>query len=199
MTAAACTKEQYELEQEFQPLFDFLAQEKKDFSKVSVYKSSIYITNNETEAEKEYSVSFEKLPNNTSGIYSITENDQKTDYPVSLDDNGELTYPDAVPEAFDTAVFNLTFEKGFFQSLPISDYLAEHPETYLKDITYDLDDKSSYFSPIKKKYNLSDNATLFLRAKQLYGNNKNLIYNIRIIMEDKKQTFDFINTVSFQN
>ncbi|MFS9220161.1 hypothetical protein [Streptococcus sanguinis] len=46
------TKEQYELEKEFQPLFDFLAEEKKDLSNVKIYYSSIYITDRKTKVKR---------------------------------------------------------------------------------------------------------------------------------------------------
>jgi len=46
------TKEQYELEKEFQPLFDFLAEEKKGLSNVKIYYSSIYITDRKTKVKR---------------------------------------------------------------------------------------------------------------------------------------------------
>ena len=46
------TKEQYELEKEFQPLFDFLAEEKKGLSNVKIYYSPIYITDRKTKVKR---------------------------------------------------------------------------------------------------------------------------------------------------
>ena len=55
------TKEQYELEKEFQPLFDFLAEEEKDLSNVKIYNSSIYITDRKTKTTESRSIRFENL------------------------------------------------------------------------------------------------------------------------------------------
>ena len=46
------TKEQYELEKEFQPLFNFLAEEKKDLSNVKIYYNSLYITDRKTKVKR---------------------------------------------------------------------------------------------------------------------------------------------------
>lgn len=64
------TKEQYELEKEFQPLFDFLAEEEKDLSNVKLYSSKIFMM--DENANSKISSSVYLKPDNT-GEYAIEQ------------------------------------------------------------------------------------------------------------------------------
>ncbi|MEX2804328.1 hypothetical protein AB3329_04300 [Streptococcus sp. H31] len=207
MTAAACTKEpipdnrtkeQYELEQEFQPLFDFLAEEKKDFSNVRKYESTIIETDRKTSEDKKYSVGFDKLSNSRDGTYTITEDGEGTEYPVSITESSELSYSDSVPTEYNEEFFNLHLKKSFFEKLPISDYTAEHPETFIKSIRYDVN-KQNQFEKIKENYHFSEISKTSLRLKQHYDSDNNLIYTLTLVIHDDKQSFEMTNRISFKD
>ncbi|RFU49941.1 hypothetical protein, partial [Streptococcus chenjunshii] len=190
------TKEQYELEQEFQPLFDFLAQEKKDFSEVNKYETAIIETDRKTGRDKKYSVDFDKLPSSQEGTYTITENGRKTEYPVSINDSGELSYSASVPAEYNEDLFNLHLKKDFFEKLPISDYTAEHPETYLKDISYEVDSSIPFLKQLMKKYNISQDANLSLYLENYYT--QEMVYSIRIMIVDDNKILDLIYNITFK-
>ena len=73
------TKEQYELEKEFQPLFDFLAEEEKDLSNVKLYSSKIFMM--DENANSKISSSVYLKPDNT-GEYAIEQGGQTTEFLV---------------------------------------------------------------------------------------------------------------------
>ena len=51
------TKEQYEFEKTFEPMFEFLEKDKKEFTGLKLYKNSIYIESGN--AVKDYEVSLD--------------------------------------------------------------------------------------------------------------------------------------------
>ena len=206
MTAAACTKEpipdnrtkeQYELEQEFQPLFDFLAEEKKDFSKISKYKSTLFETERKTNIEKSYGVNFDKLIYSKDGTYTITEDGKAVEYLVSVNENNKLFYPSSVPIEYDDNLFNLHLEKDLFEKLPISDYTAEHPETYLKDISYEVDSSIPFLKQLMERYDINQNADISLYIENYYEGD-DMVYVIRISLVDDYKIFDIINKITFR-
>jgi hypothetical protein len=144
------TKEQYELEKEFQPLFNFLAEEKKDFSNVKLYSSKIFMI--DENANSKISRSVYLKPDNT-GEYVIEQGGQTTEFHVHYH-NRELQYDKEVPQEYDLEVLNLKLELKFFQELSIFDYMIKHPDTGMKRIDYNIVDASKYFNNLKEKYGL---------------------------------------------
>ena len=144
------TKEQYELEKEFQPLFDFLAEEKKDLSNVKLYSSKIFMM--DENADSKISRSVYLKPDNT-GEYVIEQGGQITEFLVHYN-NRELQYDKEIPQEYDLEVLNLKLESKFFQELSIFDYMTKHPGTGMKRIDYNIVDASKYFNNLKEKYGL---------------------------------------------
>lgn len=144
------TKEQYELEKEFQPLFDFLAEEKKDLSNVKLYSSKIFMM--AENADSKISRSVYLKPDNT-GEYVIEQGGQITEFLVQYN-NSELQYDKEVPQEYDLEVLNLKLESKFFQELSIFDYMTKHPGTGMKRIDYNIVGASKYFNNLKEKYGL---------------------------------------------
>ncbi|WP_260467406.1 hypothetical protein MFP29_09130 [Streptococcus sanguinis] len=144
------TKEQYELEKEFQPLFNFLAEEKKDFSNVKLYSSKIFMM--DENADSKISRSVYLKPDNT-GEYVIEQGGQTTEFLVHYN-NRKLQYNKEVPQEYDLEVFNLKLEPKFFQELSIFDYMTKYSGTGMKRIDYNIVDASKYFNNLKEKYGL---------------------------------------------
>ncbi|CEL89770.1 conserved lipoprotein of unknown function [Streptococcus sanguinis] len=159
------TKEQYELEKEFQPLFDFLAEEKKDFSNVKLYSSKIFMI--DENANSKISRIVYLKPDNT-GEYAIEQGGQITEFLVHYH-NRELQYNKEVPQEYDLDVLNLKLEPQFFKKLSIFDYMAKHPGTGMKRIDYDTVDTSKYFNNLKEKYGFkkdcSTNVDVMINSK----------------------------------
>ncbi|XTA64849.1 hypothetical protein J1C94_02870 [Streptococcus sanguinis] len=144
------TKEQYELEKEFQPLFDFLAEEEKDLSNVKLYSSKIFMM--DENANSKISSSVYLKPDNT-GEYAIEQGGQTTEFLVHYN-NRKLQYNKEVPQEYDLEVFNLKLEPKFFQELSIFDYMTKYSGTGMKRIDYNIVDASKYFNNLKEKYGL---------------------------------------------
>lgn len=110
------TKEQYELEKEFQPLFDFLAEEKKDLSNVKIYYSSIYITDRKTKTTESRSIRFENLGTEISGEYKIEDGKNVKRIPVTFQSD-KISYKNNVEESekYNIDIFNLQLTPKFFQ------------------------------------------------------------------------------------
>ena len=68
------TKEQYEFEKTFEPIFKFLEQEQKDFNGLEAYKSSVYIKNGDE--VRRYEIDLD-----------ITKADGKGDYRIQIGEN----------------------------------------------------------------------------------------------------------------
>lgn len=147
------TKEQYELEKEFQPLFDFLAEEEKDLSNVKIYNSSIYITDRKTKTTESRSIRFENLGTEISGEYKIEDGKNEKRIPVTFQ-SGKIIYKNNVEESekYNIDIFNLQLTSKFFSTLPISDFMANHPETYMKRIDHGVKDNYEFFNNLKKRY-----------------------------------------------
>ena len=147
------TKEQYELEKEFQPLFDFLAEEKKDLSNVKIYYSSINITDRKTKTTESRSIRFENLGTEISGEYKIEDGKNVKRIPVTFQSD-KISYKNNVEESekYNIDIFNLQLTPKFFSSLSISDYMPNHPETYMKRIDYSIKDNYKFLNHLKKRY-----------------------------------------------
>ena len=63
------TKEQYEFEKTFEPIFKFLEQDKKDFNGLKLYKNSIYIESGNV--VKDYKVFLNTSQSDIKGDYTI--------------------------------------------------------------------------------------------------------------------------------
>ena len=83
------TKEQYEFERTFEPIVKFLEQEKKDFTGLKAYISTVTIKSGDE--VKDYEVELDITQSDINGHYTITIGDNKETVPVTYS-NAKLNY-----------------------------------------------------------------------------------------------------------
>ena len=144
------TKEQYEFEKTFEPMFKFLEQEKKDFTGLKSYTSDVYIKN---QAEvKKYKVDLDINQADIKGDYTITLGEDKETVPVTYS-NGKLNYESEINPLFDEEILNLMVSRNYFASLDV-EKTFKSAETELSDIIYQSENQSELYKKIVEKYNL---------------------------------------------
>jgi hypothetical protein len=150
------TKEQYEFEKTFEPMFKFLEQEKKDFTGLKSYTSDVYIKN---QAEvKKYKVDLDINQADIKGDYTITLGEDKETVPVTYS-NGKLNYESEINPLFDEEILNLMVSRNYFASLDV-EKTFKSAETELSDIIYQSENQSELYKKIVEKYNLPSDTKL---------------------------------------
>ena len=150
------TKEQYEFEKTFEPMFKFLEQEKKDFTGLKSYTSDVYIKN---QAEvKKYKVDLDINQADIKGDYTITLGEDKETVPVTYS-NGKLNYESEINPLFDEEILNLMVSRDYFASLDV-EKTFKSAETELSDIIYQSENQSELYKKIVEKYNLPSDTKL---------------------------------------
>jgi len=91
------TKEQYEFEKTFEPIFKFLEQDKKDFTGLKAYICDVYIKAG-TQVQ-DYEIDLDITESAIKGDYTITRGDSKETVPVTYS-NGRLNYGSRVAPFF---------------------------------------------------------------------------------------------------
>ena len=107
------TKEQYEFEKTFEPLFKFLEQDKKEFTGLKAYTSRVYIKNQDE--VKEYEVDLDITQSDIKGDYTITLGEDNKTVPVTYS-NGKLNYGSEVTPLYDEEILNLVVQRDYFYS-----------------------------------------------------------------------------------
>ncbi|HEN9913291.1 TPA: hypothetical protein U9K43_000798 [Streptococcus agalactiae] len=147
------TKEEYQAEQNFKPFFEFLAQKDKDLSKIQKYL--LLVSDSGDALDLEYFYSIQDLKKNKDlgkfetrksqiekpGGYNELENKE---VPFEYFKNN-IVYPKGKPNiTFDDFIIGAmdTKELKELKKLKVKSYLLKHPETELKDITYELPTQS---------------------------------------------------------
>ena len=155
---ASRTPEEAAVEAQFEPLFEFLAAEKKDFSRVERYSSSFTISvlneaGNEYIEEESYDLVFENISDGKGGKYSITRNGEKREYAIDLNEDKRT-----IAFQSDMQLNQFVFPILEFRELAdyeISDYLLIHPETELKTVAYHSDSQFPIISQIVEENKIS--------------------------------------------
>ncbi len=174
------TREQYNFEGTFEPMFKFLEQEKKDFTGLKLYTSNVYIKDgNEV---KEYEVYLDTTQSDIKGDYTITIGDNKETIPVTYS-NGKLTYSSEITPLFDEEILNLVVQRDYFASLDVKETFKS-AETELRDIIYKPENHSELFKNLKNKYDLPDDTTCTISIDHSSGT----IYSFTIQMKSKAKT-----------
>ena len=149
------TKEQYEFEKTFDPMFKFLEQDKKDFTGLKAYTSRVYI---KTEDEvKKYEVDLDINQADIKGDYTITHGENKETVPVTYS-NGKLNYESEINPLFDEEIFNLVVKRDYFTSLGVKETFKS-AETELREIVYQPEQNSELYKHLKSKYDLPEETT----------------------------------------
>ena len=174
------TKEQYEFEKTFEPIFKFLEQEQKDFNGLEVYKSSVYIKNGDE--VKRYEIDLDITKEDGKGDYRIQIGENKKTVPVSYS-NGKLHYDSEIDPLFDEEILNLVVKRDVFDSLNVKRTIKTGT-TELNEIIYQSDTHSELFQKLKSKYNLPEETTCQIRVD--YSDKTN--YGITIQLKSKEKS-----------
>ena len=173
------TKEQYEFEKTFEPMFKFLEQEKKDFTGLKSYTSDVYIKN---QAEvKNYEVDLDINQADIKGDYTITLGEDKETVPVTYS-NGKLNYESEIDPLFDEEILNLMVSRDYFASLDV-EKTFKSAETELSDIIYEPENQSEFYKKIVEKYNLPSDTKLSVSLGYAYYDR----YDILLSLESEEK------------
>lgn len=174
------TKEQYEFEKTFEPMFNFLEQEQKDFNGLEAYKSSVYIKNGDEVRRYEIDLDITKAEGKGDCRIQIGEN--KKTVPVSYS-NGKLHYDSEIDPLFDEEILNLVVKRDVFDSLNVKRTLRTGT-TELSEIIYQPENNSDLFQKLKSKYDLPEETTCQIRID--YSDKTN--YGITIQLTSKEMS-----------
>lgn len=181
------TKEQYEFEKTFEPLFKFLEQDKKEFTGLKAYTSRVYIKNQDE--VKEYEVDLDITQSDIKGDYTITLGEDNKTVPVTYS-NGKLNYGSEVTPLYDEEILNLVVQREFFTSLDVKETFKS-AETELREIVYQPENQSELFKNLKSKYDLPEDTTCRIRIRYSSGS----IYGITIQLNSKAKTVQLDLTI----
>ncbi|KJQ58871.1 hypothetical protein [Streptococcus gordonii] len=183
------TKEQYEFEKTFEPMFEFLEKDNIDLTGIKSYSVSVSIGDRKTQKES-YEIFLNSQNNFVDGSYTIRKDEKKQEVHVRYE-NSQLVYSDSVDTEFDEELFNLCIKREYFESLEVKEVFRSS-ETELSNIVYEYDDRSELFNRLIKKYNLSNNAKCFVSITHSGGN----AYNIAIVLENDNKTIQIDKYIS---
>lgn len=181
------TKEQYEFEKTFEPIFKFLEQDKKEFNGLKLYKNSIYIESGNV--VKDYKVFLDTSQSDIKGDYTIKIGDNKETVPVTYS-NGKLNYGSEVTPLYDEEILNLVVQRDYFASLNIKETFKS-AETELRDIIYEPENHSDLYKYLKNKYDMPEDTTCRIRVRYSSGT----IYGISILMESRDEAVQIDLTI----
>ena len=181
------TKEQYEFEKTFEPIFKFLEQDKKDFNGLKLYKNSIYIESGNV--VKDYKVFLNTSQSDIKGDYTINIEGNKETVPVTYS-NGKLNYGSEVTPLYDEEILNLVVQRDYFASLDIKETFKS-AETELSDIIYESENQSDLYKYLKNKYDMPEDTT----CRIILDYSSGTIYGISILMESKDEAVQIDLTI----
>ena len=173
------TKEQYEFEKTFEPMFKFLEQDKKEFTGLKSYSSEVYIKNKDE--FKKYEVDLDISQADIKGDYTVTLGDTKETVPVTYS-NGKLNYSSEISPLFDEEILNLVVQRDYFTSLDV-EKTFKSAETELSDIIYQPENQSELYKKIVEKYNLPSDTKLSVSLGYAYYDR----YDILLSLESKEK------------
>ena len=181
------TKEQYEFEKTFEPIFKFLEQDKKEFNGLKLYKNSIYIESGNV--VKDYKVFLDTSQSDIKGDYTIKIGDNEETVPVTYS-NGKLNYGSEVTPLYDEEILNLVVQRDYFASLNIKETFKS-AETELSDIIYQPENHSDLYKYLKNKYDMPEDTT----CRIILDYSSGTIYGISILMESKDEAVQIDLTI----
>ena len=181
------TKEQYEFEKTFEPIFKFLEQDKKDFNGLKLYKNSIYIESGNV--VKDYKVFLDTSQSDIKGDYTINIEGNKETVPITYS-NGKLNYGSEVTPLYDEEILNLVVQRDYFASLNIKETFKS-AETELSDIIYQPENHSDLYKYLKNKYDMPEDTT----CRIILDYSSGTIYGISILMESKDEAVQIDLTI----
>lgn len=173
------TKEQYKFEKTFEPMFKFLEQEKKEFTGIEAYQSSVYIKTGDD--VKNYEVDLDTNKADINGKYKIIAGENKETVPVTYS-SGTLHYESDTDPLFDEGILNLAVSRDYFASLDVKKTFKS-AETELSDIIYEPENQSEFYKKIVEKYNLPSDTKLSVSLGYAYYDR----YDILLSLESEEK------------
>ena len=164
---ASRTSEAVAVEAQFEPLFEFLAAEKKDFSRVERYSSSFDVDIFNEEIGEYVTVNsdrilFDNLRLSNEGMYSIKNNEKFIEHMVELDiRNGVVIQTDTDSEINHYIIPTIVTEE--IRQNMINAYSTNHPETALTTLSYKATSNLSFIKMMIDKYQIKE-----VKDTQLY-------------------------------
>ena len=181
------TKEQYEFEKTFEPIFKFLEQDKKDFNGLKLYKNSIYIESGNV--VKDYKVFLNTSQSDIKGDYTINIEGNKETVPVTYS-NGKLNYGSEVTPLYDEEILNLVVQREFFTSLDVKETFKS-AETELREIVYQPENNSDLYKHLKSKYDLPEETTCIV----VINHSSSTIYRATIQLKSNQKIVQISNVI----
>jgi len=181
------TKEQYEFEKTFEPIFKFLEQDKKDFTGLKAYICDVYIKAGYP--VKDYNIDLDITESAIKGDYTIKIGDNKETVPVTYS-NGKLNYGSEVTPLYDEEILNLVVQRDYFASLNIKETFKS-AETELSDIIYEPENHSDLYKYLKNKFDMPEDTT----CRIIVSYSSYTIYGITIQMNSKDKTVQLDLTI----
>ena len=181
------TKQQYEFEKTFEPMFKFLEQDKKEFTGLKSYTSDVYIKNQDE--VKKYEVDVDINQSDIKGEYTITLGENNETVPVTYS-NGKLNYESEINPLFDEEILNLMVSRDYFASLDV-EKTFKSAETELSDIIYQSENQSELYKKIVEKYNLPSDTKLSVSLGYAYYDR----YDILLSLESKEKLVQISATI----
>ena len=181
------TKEQYEFEKTFEPLFKFLEQDKKDFTGLKAYICDVYIKVGEQ--VKDYEIDLDITESAIKGDYTITMGETKETVPVTFS-NGTLHYESEITPLFDEKILNLVVSRDYFASLDVKETFKS-VETELRDIIYEPENHSDLYKYLKNKYDMPEDTTCRIRVSY----SSYTIYGVTIQMKSSEKSVQIRSTL----
>ena len=181
------TKEQYEFEKTFEPIFKFLEQDKKEFTGLKSYTSDVYIKNQAK--VKKYEVDLDINQADIKGDYTITRGDTKETVPVTYS-NGKLNYESEIDPLFDEEILNLVVSRDYFASLDVKKTFKS-AETELREIVYQPEQNSDLYKHLKSKYDLPEETTCIV----VINHSSSTIYRATIQLESNQKIVQISNVI----
>ena len=171
------TREQYDFEGTFEPMFKFLEQEKKDFTEIETYSPSLTIIDSNGEMTT-YDIFLKLQAGSGKGTYTISKGKYKKDAQevgVTYTD-GKLQYEGELEPLFDEEIFNLLIDRNYFEALEVKETFKS-AETELSDIIYKAENQSVLYKKIVEKYNLPSDTKLSVSLSHEYYNRYDVLLN----------------------
>ena len=181
------TREQYDFEGTFEPMFKFLEQDKKDFTGLKAYICDVYIKAG-TQVQ-DYEIDLDITESAIKGDYTIKIGDKKESVPVTYS-NGRLEYESELDPLYDEEIFNLVVQRDYFASLDIKETFKS-AETELSDIIYESENQSDLYKYLKNKYDMPDDTTCRIRVSY----SSYTIYGVTIQMKSSEKSVQIRSTV----
>ena len=185
---ASRTPEAVAVEGHFEPFFEFLAAEKKDFSRVESYVSGIRVWNNENKESSHFVKTYililfkTEKENIFEGTYSEREGEAETVYPVSYNSsNNEVTFPDTAPEAFQKdLLIPVITDIHNVRTSEIKHHLLKHPQTELQKISYNMESSLTIYDELQTQFALPEPTEKYINLSK-FGTTEyrgNFVYNL---------------------